>query len=180
MKKHNNLKDDLKKENIEDKNFVKKDEAKINLKKHDNLNVEGENETFNRKKLKKGQATIALKKVEEKESINITLVSSLKHSEDLNEIQRNSSFIENQSIFLSDSIENSKIIPLSKTNPYILSFTQTKLNYNPIDYINTDFLNLIEQSSNRLKKFIFASLLVLISTLLCFLLVKHSINLVKK
>ena len=75
------------------------------------------------------------------------------------------------------SIVESKIISLPKK--YNLNLSQTKLEYNPLDYINKNNLILIEQSTNRLSRFFLSLVIVFVSSILCFLLVKYSIDWVK-
>ena len=62
---------------------------------------------------------------------------------------------------------------------YNLNLVETKLEFNPIDFVNSSYLILSEQSPNRLSRFFLAIFIVLVSSIICFLLVKYSIDWVK-
>jgi hypothetical protein len=83
------------------------------------------------------------------------------------------SFLEKQSIITLDKVENSKLFV---NDEYVLNLMQTKIEFNPIDYLTSEYLELSEQATNRLSRFLLAFFIVLISSLLCFLLVKYSID----
>jgi len=92
--------------------------------------------------------------------------------------QKYSSFLEKESLSFTDSVENSRIILLPDENKFF-SFANINENKNN----NFNFLDVIKdfQSSgnsqvNRLSRFFLALFIVLISSLLCFLFIKYSID----
>lgn len=108
---------------------------------------------------------------------NSTKNSNSKNKEENKQEQAASSFLENEFVLLEEPFGNSRLIPVS--NQFVLSFTETKLDFNPKDHLNPNTLEITEQTSNRLSRFFLAMFIVVISSLTCFLFVKFSIDWVK-
>lgn len=85
-----------------------------------------------------------------------------------------SSFLEKESIDFTESASESKLTPFG--NSYIISLAETKLDFHPLDYLNSNYLVLVEKSPNRVSRFFLSLIIVIVASLLCFLLVKYSID----
>jgi len=98
---------------------------------------------------------------------------------DAKNLKQETSFIEKQSITnILEPIQNSKISIFG--DEYVLNLAQTKLEFNPVEILTNEYLELSTQTSNRFTRFLLSFFIVMISSMLCFLLVKYSIDWVNK
>ncbi len=113
-----------------------------------------------------------LNKIIEDSSISNKIENSISSSHSLkstNQLKRKTdeevftSFLEKENFNFNDAIENSRIVSLK--NQYILNLSQ-------INQKNT----ILDEKSNRLGRFFLAIFIVIISSLLCFMFVKYSID----
>lgn len=172
--KNNNKKEKEKEKEDVPKSKIKKNKNKNKIKNKINDKSKDENKINKQKKSKNSSKKKKIhKKNHKKEKINSkeTNKNDKKNSDDEN---FQNSFIEKQSILTLEPIKNSKLLMLN--DEYELNLAQTKIQFNPVDYLTSEYLELSEQASNRVSRFLLAFFIVLISSLLSFLLVKYSID----
>lgn len=107
------------------------------------------------------------------------LSSNINHTSFIEKSSSSNLLISNSKLKINQNQNSHSRLLYSNSNhndKYLLNFVQTKIDFNPGDYLTSEYLEISKQTTNRSMRFFYSFIIVIFTSLLAFLLVKYSID----